>query len=70
MANEAASRQRGYLIVGEQDELSLRGARALADILRSSGIACELEVHPNLKHDFPPTFEQSLNNALKFILQN
>jgi hypothetical protein len=33
-------------------------------------IACEIETHPELKHEFPPTFEQSLTKALNFILQN
>jgi len=63
-------RKHGYLIAGHQDEMSLRGARELKEILDSNQIACEIETHPNLKHEFPPTFEQSLAKALNFILQN
>jgi predicted esterase len=60
---------RGYLVVGEQDISCYEGARALAALLKARDAPCELEVHPNLGHDFPPEFEQSLTRALEFILQ-
>jgi predicted esterase len=60
---------RGYLVVGEQDIFCYEGTQALAALLKSRDIPCELEVHPNLGHDFPPDFQQSLARALEFLLQ-
>jgi predicted esterase len=60
---------RGYMVVGEQDISCYEGTQALAAMLRSRDIPCELEVHPNLGHDFPPEFQQSLTRGLEFILQ-
>jgi len=59
-----------YFIMGELDTPCLPEVRTMAEIFKSFGISYEIELHPNLGHEFPPTFEQSLNNALKFILQN
>ena len=59
---------RGYFVVGELDAFCLEGSKALAMMLRSQGIPCEVEVHPNLGHDFPPDFEVSLARALEFVL--
>lgn len=61
---------RGCLVVGEQDVFCYEGTLALAELLRSRDVPCELEVHPNLGHDFPPEFQQSLARALEFILQD
>jgi predicted esterase len=60
---------RGYMVVGEQDIFCYESTQALAAMLRSRDIPCELEVHPNLGHDFPSEFQQSLTRALEFILQ-
>jgi predicted esterase len=60
---------RGYLVVGEQDVFCYEGTQALATLLKSRDIPCELEVHPNLGHDFPPEFQQSLAQALEFLFQ-
>jgi predicted esterase len=60
---------RGYLVVGEQDVFCYEGTQSLAALLKSGDIPCELEVHPNLGHDFPPEFQQSLTRALEFVLQ-
>ncbi|TEU17283.1 MAG: hypothetical protein E3J21_08890 [Anaerolineales bacterium] len=60
---------RGYLVVGEQDVSCYEGTLALAELFKSRHFPCELEVHPNLGHDFPPEFQQSLARALEFVLQ-
>ena len=65
-----ARRVRVYFIMGELDTPCLPEVRTMAEIFKSLGISYEIELHPNLGHEFSPTFEQSLNNALKFILQN
>jgi len=59
---------RGYFVVGELDAFCLEGSKALASMLKSRGIPCEVEVHPNLGHDFPPDFERSLARGLEFLL--
>ncbi len=61
---------RFYLIVGEQDASCYAGTCQLADLLIAHGIACELETHPKLAHQFPTAFTQSLTKALTFIFQN
>jgi predicted esterase len=60
---------RGYLVVGEQDVFCYEGTQSLAALLRSRDVPCELEVHPNLGHDFPSEFQQSLAQALEFLFQ-
>jgi predicted esterase len=60
---------RGYLVVGELDVFCYEGTLALAALLKSRDIPCKLEVHPNLGHDFPSDFQQSLPRALEFVLQ-
>lgn len=61
---------RGFFVVGEQDELCLPGVYQMVEAFKSRGLPCDLEVHPDLGHDFPPNFKQSLTKALKFILQD
>lgn len=57
---------RGYIIIGDQD-FSYREAREVAQRLKAAGIACELEVHPDMGHAHPPDFDQSLKRALGFM---
>ncbi len=61
---------RGYLVVGEQDVFCYEGTQVLAALLKARDIPCELEVYPNLGHDFPPDFQQSLSRALESVLQS
>jgi predicted esterase len=61
---------RGYMVVGEQDVFCYEGTLALAAMLKSRDIPCELEVHPNLGHDFPPDFQQNLPRVLEPVLQD
>jgi predicted esterase len=67
IAASQGSGLRGYLVVGEQDVFCYEGTQSLAALLRSRDVPCELEVHPNLGHDFPPEFQQSLAQALEFL---
>jgi predicted esterase len=60
---------RGYIVVGDQDDPSYRISQEIVALLRSHDIACELEVHPNLGHVFPPAFDESLAKALDFIFE-
>jgi len=61
---------RGYVIVGEEDEVCYEISLSLAEILSAHGIPCELEIHPGLAHEHPPGFEMSLARALEFILKD
>lgn len=57
---------RGYFIAGEQDPRF----GDLIDVLRILGkhkIACELEKHTNLGHDYPEAFASSLAAGLRYV---
>jgi predicted esterase len=58
---------RAYLVASQRDAYCYSVAQKLADLLPPHGIACELELHPDLGHDFPPAFEHSLIKGLDFI---
>ena len=60
---------RGYIVVGDQDDPCYQIAQEIATLLQSYEISCQLEVHPNLGHVFPPGFEDSLAKGLDFILR-
>jgi len=60
---------RGYLVASQRDAYCYNVAQKLAELLPPHGIACELELHPDLGHDFPPEFERSLIKGLDFIMQ-
>jgi predicted esterase len=69
MEKDEVRRLRGYIIVGENDEVCREISLTLAEHLRAHGIQCELEVHPGLAHEHPPDFEKSLADALEYICQ-
>lgn len=60
---------RGFLLASQRDAYCYSVAQKLAKLLPPHGIACALELHPDLGHDFPPEFERSLINGLDFIMQ-
>jgi predicted esterase len=62
-------RLRAYLVASQRDTYCYGVALKLAELLPRHGIACELELHPDLGHDFPPEFERSLIDGLDFIMQ-
>lgn len=59
---------RGYFITGEKDH-TLDCAREIQDTLRRHGVQFLEEIHPELGHEFPPDFEGSFDQAIKFILE-
>lgn len=59
---------RGYFVIGEKDR-ALHNAREIQNILRQNNISIEEEVHAHLGHQFPPDFESSFQNAIKFIFK-
>lgn len=58
---------RGYVITGERDP-GYQQTRNLVNLLRSNGIPCEIESHPELGHDYPPGFQRSLARGLEFVM--
>ena len=57
---------RGYFVAGERDP-SVENIKALHEMLVSHGVACELVIAPDIDHDFPEDFSQTLAQALEFI---
>ena len=59
---------RTFLVASQRDEACYKIAQQLAELLPAHGVACRLELHPDLGHDFPPEFERSLLPALRYIV--
>lgn len=59
--------KRGYVIAGEQDHNCYPGAKKLVKALRSHGMPCEFESHPELAHAYPPHFSGSIDRAIAYI---
>ncbi len=68
LARSAAGKVRGYLVAGGKDPRYEVFQQAHA-ILNRNGVACEIEDHPEMGHEFPPDFEQSISRAMEFILK-
>jgi predicted esterase len=57
---------RGYLVAGGLDP-RYEFFKQVRATLAEHGIACEMEDHPELAHEFPEKFEISLTQALSFL---
>jgi len=57
---------RGYIVIGEQDRYC-PAAVAVANAMKQAGLACELELHPGLGHDFPAGFPTALERRLAHL---
>jgi predicted esterase len=60
---------RAYLVASQRDATCYAIAQRLARMLPPRDIPCELELHPDLGHNFPPEFEHSLIKGLDFIMR-
>lgn len=58
---------RGYLVAGGRDPRYEMFTQIHA-LLNQSGIPCEMEDHPEMGHEFPKDFDQTITKALKFLL--
>jgi predicted esterase len=67
LASQAQS-MRGYFVIGEKDH-TLDRIRAIQKILKENHIPFGEKVFPDLGHEFPPDFEKSFDNAIKFIFK-
>jgi dienelactone hydrolase len=61
-------RLRGMFIAGERDELVRRGQERVARELTAAGIACRVEVVPNLPHLYPDDLCERVGAALPFLI--
>jgi predicted esterase len=57
----------GYVIAGERDHNCFSGAKKLVEALRSHGIPCEFESHPELAHAYPQQFNDSIDRAIAYF---
>lgn len=62
----ASDRLRGYLLTGDLDEHQEMFAQ-IEQLLHAQRVSYRRETRPDLDHDFPTDFEQSLDQALQFI---
>jgi pimeloyl-ACP methyl ester carboxylesterase len=61
---------RGYVIIGEKDDLILReNLELLVDRLSEGGIPCDLEIVPDAGHDFMVGYESALLRGLDYVTQ-
>ncbi len=60
---------RGYIVVGEEDNVCLGISHKVHDLLKANGIPCELELLPGLGHEYPDDYTNSLEKGLAFVLQ-
>jgi acetyl esterase/lipase len=70
METNEARGSHGTILVGENDEPCFEISLTLAEQLKGHGIRCELEVYPDLAHEYPPDFEVVLARALEYILRD
>jgi predicted esterase len=60
---------RAYLVAGQRDQYCLGVAQRLATLFPQHGVACELDVYPDIEHSFPLDFESRLPHALEYVSQ-
>lgn len=59
---------RGLIITGSADAtIPHENIAELVARLNAHGVTTELEIHPDLKHEYPPDFSARLDYALKYI---
>ncbi len=71
LQNPANPDLRGAIIMGEADRTIVQeNVEVLNQRLNDHSIACYLETHPDLTHEYPTDFEDSLQKALDFIFED
>jgi poly(3-hydroxybutyrate) depolymerase len=58
---------RGYIVAGGKDP-RYGFFKQACETLPQNDIPCQMEDHPEMGHEFPPDFEKTLENALKYLL--
>jgi dienelactone hydrolase len=69
LVEQKAHSLRGYVLMGERDHnIEQEAIRELVDLLNANGIPCELEIIPDLVHEYPRDVIPYLRRALDFIV--
>lgn len=68
IASSASRDVRVYLVVGDKDHVFDRAAE-FCELLRSTGIAAQLEVRPGLGHEVPEDICRSIAAGLEFLVR-
>jgi len=58
---------KGYMVVGDSDEICFSRSKAVKALLDEFGIPCHLEIVPGMAHLYPDPFEPYLLQATSFI---
>lgn len=59
---------RAYFIMGDKDvDIEQEAIRVFVEKMKSTGIPCELEVVPGATHDYNPSYDTAIVNAVKFV---
>ncbi len=68
LAKSASERKpRGYMVLGGRD-FRYEMLKGIHNTLCACQIACALEEHPAMAHEFPADFDQTLRKALAFLI--
>lgn len=59
---------RGYVLIGGREAHFAAGGRRLVEMLRTRGIACALDYHPAVRHEFPLNFRARLAFMLDYVV--
>jgi predicted esterase len=60
---------RGFIIVGDKDIECLGVSRKVAEIMQEYDLPCQLEILPDLPHNYPPDFAEYVLKGLAFVEQ-
>jgi len=66
--NIVNNKLRGYFVLGGQDQDCTPGALSLKDKLIENGVKCEVEIFSEMMHDIPANFDEVLQRAVNFII--
>jgi hypothetical protein len=64
----SAKRLHGYLLTGDLDQQQDMFAQ-IERLLHACQVSYQRETRPDLDHDFPSDFDQSLDKAMQFIFR-
>lgn len=62
------SELRGSIIIGDKDRHCLKVSQEVAALMHEYGLACDLDIIPDLGHVYPDDFALRLQRALDFVL--
>lgn len=59
---------RGYVLLGGREAHFAASGRRLIEMLRAKGIACAMDFHPAVRHEYPVNFRARLSFMLDFVM--